>query len=69
MADPNTPDYYRTREQRERAMSESAASPAAAAIHRQLAERYSELVLGAPPVFLESFDDAPWEGVAFVYHR
>ena len=43
MSDLNTTEYYRGREQQERVLQGTAASPAIAAVHRELADRYAEL--------------------------
>lgn len=47
MTDLNVPDYYRRREQQERALASAATSPAIGEIHLELAERYAQIVLTA----------------------
>lgn len=44
MFNDNSADYYRTREVRERGLAAAAHDPAIAAIHRDMAERYKQLV-------------------------
>jgi hypothetical protein len=43
MQDQNSHDYFRRREQAERAAAKSAASDAARRVHQQLAQNYAEL--------------------------
>ena len=47
MSHLNAPDYYRRREQQERALAGTAASAAISAIHVELADRYAGLVENA----------------------
>jgi len=47
MTDLNAPEYYRRREQQERALADAAKSPAIEEIHRELAERYADMAAKA----------------------
>ena len=47
MTDLNAPEYYRRREQQERALANAAKSPAIEEIHLELAERYAHIALKA----------------------
>jgi hypothetical protein len=47
MTDLNAPDYYRRREQQERALARAATSPAIQEIHLELADRYAHISLVA----------------------
>lgn len=44
MSELNSTDYYRRRERQERALAEAATNPQIAAIHLDMASRYSALV-------------------------
>ena len=46
MTDSDSTGYYQRREAHERQFADTAANPAAAAIHRELADRYAALVRG-----------------------
>ena len=51
MHDTNTVEHYREREQRERTLASMAISPGVAAMHRDLADHYRQLIIeadGAP---------------------
>lgn len=47
MTELNSADYYAARERREREMAAIAGDPAIADIHRDMAQRYADLVLSA----------------------
>jgi hypothetical protein len=44
MSDLNSVEYYQAREKKERALAASAVDLGVAAIHRQMADRYADLV-------------------------
>lgn len=44
MRDVNTVEHYREREQRERTLASMAISPGVAAMHRDLADHYKQLI-------------------------
>lgn len=47
MQDTNTVEHYREREQRERLLASIAISPGVAAMHRDLADHYRQLIIEA----------------------
>ena len=47
MQDTNTVEHYREREQRERTLAAMAISPGVAAMHRDLADLYRQLIVEA----------------------
>lgn len=50
MSEPNSVEYYRQREQRERELAERAFDPQIGRIHREMAERYADLLQRTRPV-------------------
>lgn len=52
----NSADYHAAREQRERDLANVSSNPAVAAVHRDMAERYAQLVRSAR-LSLKACDD------------
>lgn len=50
MNDDNSVEFYRRREQKERALADRAFDPHIGRIHREMAERYAALVRQAQPM-------------------
>lgn len=46
MRDPTETRYYQRRESQARSLSEAASDPNIRAIHREMADRYAQLVVG-----------------------
>lgn len=60
MTNLSTIEYFRARETREREMANAASNPAVAAIHLEMAKRYSEMIVerSVPASHLRSVPDA-----------
>jgi hypothetical protein len=69
----NSRDYYKLRAQQERTFAEAAASPAAVAIHLEMAERYSRLALenrdGSPGSAEDRYDDQTFAAAEYDRHE